>query len=143
MVPEVKQQLLFFISVYLFQVVFSPSAVHSGLLGSTIVMDCEGVKNTGTEEIKWTFVKDMPAKHSMLYRRDKQGLVYRKDDPKMIIAKNMSLVINDFNKDNEGLYLCEVCQGISSCTVTTSECILGKISKLWEQFHCTRVVLYK
>ncbi|XP_062395275.1 uncharacterized protein LOC134083128 isoform X2 [Sardina pilchardus] len=108
------------------------------LLGSTTAINCGSLKIDFTDEVKWFFSKDQDSKQ-LLYRINKQGQVLlhsQMKGPKRTVANNRSLIIKDFNEEDEGLYTCEVglCQGTSSCARATSEWILEKKtppSKWW------------
>ncbi|KAL2084952.1 hypothetical protein ACEWY4_020470 [Coilia grayii] len=108
-----------------------PSAFHV-LPGSTVVLDCEGLKNTGAEAVKWSLRKDVPSKsEEVLITRTKHGIfrhhTLKSDDRRRTILTNMSLVINSFDKEDEGVYVCEVCPGTPQCICATSQCIIDPL----------------
>ncbi|XP_041963940.1 uncharacterized protein LOC121721252 isoform X3 [Alosa sapidissima] len=108
------------------------------LLGSTTVINCGSLNTAGTDEVKWFFSKDQGSKRLLMFHINKQGrsviTSLIKDHPKRTVARNMSLVIEDFNEEDEGVYVCEVYLSTSPYTITTSKLILEKKtppSKWW------------
>lgn len=115
-----------------------------------MVVDCGSVKDT--DEVKW--LRENKGSKSVssqdkiqIYHRDKQGRrllnQFLRDSPRREVVKNSSLVISDFNKEDVGVYHCQVCQSPSCTTITTAELILGKIfHRLWQFRYIIYIFLH-
>lgn len=114
-------------------VVFIPYPALHVLQGDTVVLDCNNPKSSDSVEVKWTLSRNESSNTEVLIHvsiTPKQGRrrhTIKIDDDRRKMLENGSLVIHNFDKKDEGTYVCEVCSSASPCTRATSTCILGEI----------------
>ncbi|KAG7469102.1 hypothetical protein MATL_G00125330 [Megalops atlanticus] len=89
----------------------------SARLGDRVVIKCADRENHHQDVCRWYYSKDSTVVHLMAIYRGKTGMTlhYSSAPTRKKIQSNFSLVITDFQEEDQGIYSCEMCSN-NKCT---------------------------